>query len=235
MACADYVLSSHEFDVLWHELELGAMPYPLAVPRTGRTPEQRAQFADEVYRELGDRGIVSGRLVDAGLERLLRLLGCYRRSIDVVADIGYPVRALAAADQGAGVLAVLAGGELWLTGIEVTALAAAIVGVLPAAAPGPSGPIDPAERSGGDLAREGELLAEAGAAVLAGLAANRRAGGRFGISVCGARGLTLLNWLDTEQGRYLLMHKDSWLSVGPADAVGIERRLAAILSEAAGA
>jgi hypothetical protein len=44
-----------------------------------------------------------------------------------------------------------------------------------------------------------------------------------------------VNWLDTEQGRYLLMHKDSWLSVGPADAVGIERRLAAILSEAAGA
>jgi hypothetical protein len=184
---------------------------------------------------------VSGRLIDAGLERMLRLLGGYRVSIDVVADVGYPLRALAAADRVAGVLAVLAGGELWLTAIAPTALAATIVGVLPATAPGPGGSIQlpsPAkspENGGGDLAREGELLAEAGAGVLAGLAANRRAGGRFGTSVQGSRCLTLMAWLDTEQGRYLLIHEDSWLSVGPADTAGIERRLDALVSEADGA
>lgn len=132
----DYALSSYEFDLLWNELCLGRMPGSLVVPRTGRTPGERAVLAKEIYRELTDRGLVDhDRRVDVGLSGLLRLLSGYRVAVDLVGDIGYPVRAVAATDGRAGVLAMLAGGELWLTGISPAGLATAIVGLLPAARP----------------------------------------------------------------------------------------------------
>src|SRR4051812_30846196 len=113
------------------------MPYPLEVPRTGRTVEQRAELTDEVFRELAERGLASGKRIDADLEAMLRLLADCEISVDAVGHVGYPLRALAAGDRRLAVLGVLAGGELWLPQIRPTALAMGIVGVLPAADAGP--------------------------------------------------------------------------------------------------
>lgn len=134
MGRPDYVLSSYEFDVLWARLCPGRVPYPLGVPPTGRTSDERAVLVNEVYRELIARGLVTAdREVDDGLVEFLRLLDSHAVSVDLVGDIGYPVRALAVTDGVAGVLAVLAGGELWLTGIGPGELATAAVGLLPPA------------------------------------------------------------------------------------------------------
>ncbi|TVT02443.1 ESX secretion-associated protein EspG [Amycolatopsis bartoniae] len=112
------------------------MPYPLEVPPT---PGQREWFTEEVYRGLAERGLVRGKVVDARLADLLGLLAEHHTAVDVVGDIGYPVRALAAAGRGTGVLAVLAGGELWLTAIPPADLAVAVAGVLPLECPGTPG------------------------------------------------------------------------------------------------
>lgn len=248
MTSPDFALSTEEFDILWGELGLGRMPYPLDVPRTGRTLEQRAELTTEVYRGLAERGLASGARLDQDLDVLLRLLNGYRVAIDAVGHIGYPLRALVAADRNNAVLAVLAGGELWLTQIRPTALAMAIVGVVPAAVPGPGRSIsvpyhavaqaaDPPTDAYGDPMDERDVLTEAGvspsdADFLVELAESRKAGGQFGVSAGPKERIpTLVTWFDTDRGRYLMVHEDSWLSIGPADNARIEQRVAAVLSE----
>jgi hypothetical protein len=201
----DFVLSRYEFDVLWRALGFGPMPYPLAVSRVGS-----AQFTDEVYRGLADQGLVHGRTIEPRLAHLLRLLGEYDVAIHAVGDIGYQMSALAAASRESGVLAVLAGGELWLTGIGRDAMAAAIAGVLLASARSHQ------EAVGGGLAEA------AGAS---------RVHGRFGVSPAHRRPKFSACWLNTPRGRYLLVRKGSLASIGPADSVSVERCLAAALAE----
>jgi hypothetical protein len=209
----DFALSSYEFDVVWAQLCLGRMPYPLGVPRTGRTSEERAVLAEEVRRGLCDRGLLAaaGQRVDEGLAELLRLLGGHRVAVDLVGDIGYPVRALAATDGRLGVLGVLAGGELWLTGIRPDGLAHAVVGLLPT-------PVVPVPRGESmDFSVE--------------LTANCRAAGRFGVSVGdGGPVPATVTWFDTEVGPYLVVHEDGRLTVAPTDPAGVERKVANLLS-----
>lgn len=234
----DFALSSYEFDFLWGALGLGRKPYPLQVPPTSRVPERRVELAAEVYRELADRGLVSADVIDAGLESLLRLVGDHRVSVNAVAHIGYQVRALAAADEANGVLAVLAGGELWLTGIRPAELASAIVGVLPAAEPGSGVPISlPVPAAGdvsdvfGDLVLEPEVLAASEAAALTELGALRRGGGRFGCSTVGREPTSaVVGWFDTPHGRYLIGREGPRLSVRPAGSVLIEQCLTEALA-----
>lgn len=222
----DFVLSTHEFDILWWALDLGRMPYPLEVPRIGRTPEQRAEFANEVYRELADRHLMTGEAVDAGLVSALRLLTRHHVAVDVVGDIGYPVRALAAADRESAVLAVLAGGELWLTRVAPTALAGAITGVLPTCVPG-TGPEKslPYRQSGDAVDPLGEAIA------VAGLAGGRRTCGLFGASAGEHHRATApVLWVDTDEGRYVMARDGSALHVEPGDTARLEQRVGAMLS-----
>lgn len=226
MGGPDYALSSYEFDVLWAETCLDRMPYPLAVPRIGRTPAERAVLAGEVRRALFDRGLVSAdSCVDAGLTALLRLLGHYRVAVDLVGDIGYPVRALAATDGRAGVLAVLAGGELWLTGIAPAELVPAIVGVLPG---GGSVPHQRTTVLGDDAVA---VVLGRDAIVLSRLPATCRAAGRFGVST-GVRGPLpdTVTWLDTQTGPYLVAHEGTRLSIGPTGHGDVEQRICRLLS-----
>jgi hypothetical protein len=247
----DFVLAVEEFALLWADLGLGPMPYPLAVRACGRTPAQRAEFTAEVYRGLGARGLAEGRRLDAGLEALLFLLARCEFAADAVAHVGYPLRALAGTDRHTAVLAMLAGGEVWLTAIRPTALAAAITGVLPPRDAGPghglslpyaalAAAADPAEDVFGARVEPAAALRTAGVspvdtAALLELAAGRRLGGQFSVSRAepgpARRMDTLVSWFDTPRGRYLLVHEDSWLSLAPADAVRLEHRVAALLSE----
>lgn len=225
----DYALSSYEFDVLWTESHPDRMPYPLAVPRLGRTPVEQAVLAEEVRRALVDRGLVSAdREVDAGLDALLRLLGRHHVAIDLVADIGYPLRALAATDRRAGVLAVLAGGELWLTAVGPAELVPAIVGLLPG---GVSPGSVPYPRTAALCDADVAGLLGRDAEVVSRLPATCRAAGRFGVSAGDSRPLPdTITWLDTETGPYLVAYEGAGVSIGPACHAEVARRITALLS-----
>ncbi|SER51877.1 EspG family protein [Lentzea albida] len=126
-----FPLSTYDFEVLWADVCPGPMPYPLMVPKTGGWSQCGAVLVEEVYRELVNRGLADrGHRADARLTRMLHLLGDYREAVDLVAFVGYPLQALAARGADDAVLAVLAGGELWLSSIRPDELAEAITDLL---------------------------------------------------------------------------------------------------------
>ncbi|ASO21468.1 hypothetical protein FHR81_003109 [Actinoalloteichus hoggarensis] len=259
MSETEFVLSARQFEFVWTDLGLGRIPYPLDVPSSGKTMAERVELKAEAYRELAERGLVTDGTVSPELTSLLRLLSQPRLSVDAVGHIGRPLRALAATDQELGVLATLAGDELRIGEIRPTSLARSIVGVLPAKEAGPgwamSAPLHALTAAvesdedddpwGSDDDDEERALRKAGmsaedAAALAELAANRKGGGQFGVTVGGAtqrqarRSATLVTWFDTHQGRYLMVREDEWLSLAPADGERIEGRVMEVLSRAAG-
>ncbi|GAA2785701.1 ESX secretion-associated protein EspG [Saccharopolyspora taberi] len=248
-ATPDFVLSTAEFDLLQDSLGLGRAPFPLDVPSQGATMEERAGLAAQALNGLAARGLAVRDELDERLGALLRLLFEHDISVDAVGHLDQPLRALAAADRGLGVLAEVTGDEVRLTEIRPTALARSIVDVLPPNDPGPvrslSMPSEPLTRAveaeddeddpfGGDL-DDHTALTRAGlpsqdAATLIELVENRRAGGQFGVTHGSARASTLVNWFDTHQGRYLMTSENSWLSITPADNQRIEHRLASVVS-----
>jgi hypothetical protein len=216
----DFALSNYEFDVLWAELGLGRMPHPLQVPPTGSTPAENAVLAEEVRRELADRGLMcAGYQADADLAAMLRLLDAHRVAVDLVGDVGYPLRALAATDGRDGVLAVLAGGELWLTRTRRCELAGALVSLLPDVRP-----------SGAELGDVQVLdtLTELGRGVATHeLTVNCRAAGSFGFSTADRPSVC---WFDANGHRYLVEREALRIRVGPVDCGGLEERIAVGLS-----
>jgi hypothetical protein len=240
----DFVLSTHEFELLWHDLELGAIPYPLAVPRM--TPRQRQLLADETLRELDERGLLRhGQLVPE-LERMLCLLAVHEFAVDTVAHIGYPLRALAATNRVSAVLAMLAGGEVWLSDIRPDALAHASIGLLLPCEAGPGQGIsvpypallEAADATGSPVSKAVLLAAgmsDVDTAALLELADSRHAGGQFGVTVqdggVARRVDALVAWCDTSRGRYLMVHDDARLFLAPADVVRLEQRLTECLSD----
>ncbi|SFT08952.1 ESX secretion-associated protein EspG [Saccharopolyspora flava] len=250
MTNPDFVLSAAEFDLLFAALELGRPPYPLQVPSLGTTMRERAERTEEAFRELARRGLATDGELDPRLASALRLLVDHDAAVDAVGHRDGPIRALAAVNHRSGVVAELVGEELRLTEIRPTALALSAVAVLPPSEPGQqraiSVPADALEKAlaeddddpfGGDV-EEDVALVKAGlspqeAAVVLDLAHTRRAGGQFGVSRGTRRATTLVTWFDTDQGRYLMVGKDAWLSIAPADNKKIEHRLADVLAEAA--
>ncbi|MBB5960293.1 hypothetical protein FHS29_006916 [Saccharothrix tamanrassetensis] len=251
----EFLLTPRELDVLWHDLGLGRLPYPLDVPTLGTTGEERARLRAEVLADYGDP---DPRLVD-----LLRLLADHRLSVDAVAHLDRPVRAVAASDGRRAVLAVIDSGKVGLLEIRPTALARSIVEVLPDGSAGPGTALslrletlnaavalqqeqhgddeDDDPWGSGDL-DEREALRKAGlsredATVVGELASSRVAGGQFGVSVGGGyrstRAGVLITWFDTHQGRYLMVHENGWLSLAPTDNDRIATRIASVLSTVA--
>ncbi|MEV4643862.1 ESX secretion-associated protein EspG [Saccharopolyspora sp. NPDC049357] len=250
MTNPDFVLSAAEFDLVWAELGLGKIPYPLEVPSLGATTRERAELTAEAFRSLARRGLANERDLDPRLADLLRLMVDHDTSVDVIGHRDQPIRALAAVARRSGVLAQLVGDELRLTEIRPTALALSAVGVLP---PGEAGlqraisvPAEALSKAleeddddpfGGDV-EEDVALVKAGlspqdAATVLELANNRRAGGQFGVSRGTRRSTTLVTWFDTHQGRYLMVSQGSWLSITPADNKKIEHRLADVVASVA--
>ncbi|GAA2786768.1 ESX secretion-associated protein EspG [Saccharopolyspora taberi] len=248
----DFVLSTAEFDLVHDVLGLPRPPFPLEVPSRGATMAERSELAAEAMRGLADRGLAVRDQLVSRLEDLLRLVFDHDVSVDAMGHLDGPLRALAAASRGLGVLAEIVGDEVRLSEIRPTSLALSIVGVLPPNDPGPvrsmSMPFEPLARAveaeadeddpfGGDL-DEHTALTRAGlpsqdAATLIELVHNRRAGGQFGVTRGSTRASTLVTWFDTGQGRYLMTSENSWLSITPADNQRIGHRLAAVVSTVA--
>jgi len=249
----EYLLSPREFDVLWHELRLGRVPYPLDVPSEGDTEQERRELRDRTLAELRQRGIAD----DQRLEDFLRLLDDHEVSVDAVAGLDRTVRALAVSNGDRAVLAIIDEDRVGLMGIRETGIAREIVRVLPEGEPGPGTAVnvrvetlkhavtlqeteeeDDSEDPWGaadDEMDDRQALQMAGlsaqdAKQFGELAANRVAGGQFGVTHGRTRSNVVINWFDTHQGRYLMVNSDGWLSLSPTDNDRIATRINAVLA-----
>ncbi|SDO71464.1 ESX secretion-associated protein EspG [Lentzea jiangxiensis] len=253
MITPQYLLSTREFEVLWQTLRLGRMPYPLDVPSEGATESELKALQDRTIADLRGRGLAG----DLRLEDLLRLLGDHDVSVDAVAGLDRTVRALAASNGDQGVLAVIDGDGVGLSEIRPTALAREIVRVLPDGVAGPGSALsvrletlqqavalqeaeqeeeseDPWGAADDEL-DDRQALLRAGlsaqdARQLDELAANRVAGGQFGVTHGRHRADVVINWFDTHQGRYLMVRSDGWLSLSPTDNDRIATRIDSVLA-----
>ncbi|TWP52523.1 ESX secretion-associated protein EspG [Lentzea tibetensis] len=249
MITPDYLLTPVQLDFLWHDLGLGRLPYPLDVPSVGGTEEERTRRRHDVLDGLQHNG---------ELHDLLRLLAEHEVSVDAVASIDRPVRAIAASDGSRAVLAVIDSDQVGLLEIRPTALARSIVEVLPSGTAGQGNALsmrldslrqavdlheDPPESDdpwGDDDLDERQALQRVGlsakdAAQISELAANRVAGGQFGVTrgtsqFTSDRAGVTINWFDTPQGRYLMVHEDGWLSLSPTDNDRIANRIDSLLA-----
>ncbi|GLZ27990.1 ESX secretion-associated protein EspG [Lentzea sp. NBRC 105346] len=240
---AAFRLTPEQYRILWTDLGLGGMPYPLDVPGTATSLR-----ADDLWSELGDAG--------DRLEGLLRLLGDHVLAVDVVADQQGLVRGLSATDGTAGVLAVIRHDAVELTAIDPAAVVPEVLGVLQNTKAGKGNPVSvrvttmrAAEQCDEDdyeddrpwgrepHAAEREVLARAGvapsdAAVLSDLINNRTAGGQLGVTCGAVRSPEVITWFDTRSGRYLVVSDDGWLKVTPAGNTHITSRIDEIVSAA---
>lgn len=251
MITPEYLLSPREFDILWQELRLGRIPYPLDVPSEGATEQERRVLREKTLTDLRGRGMAD----DRRLEDFLRLLDDHDVAVDAVAGLDRTVRALAVSRGDEAVLAIIDDDRIGLVEIRSTGLAREIVRVLPEGEPGPGTAlsvrvetlqqavvIQEAEEDeesddpwGDDEIDEKQSLVRAGlstqdATQVGELAANRVAGGQFGVTRGRQRSNVVINWFDTHQGRYLMVNSDGWLSLSPTDNDRIATRIAAVLA-----
>ncbi|SDJ54993.1 EspG family protein [Lentzea albidocapillata subsp. violacea] len=251
MITPEFLLSPREFDVLWHGLRLGRVPYPLDVPNEGATEQERRVLVTKTMDDLRSRGLVD----NDRLEDFLRLLADHRVSVDAVAGLDRTVRALAVSNGERAALAIIDDDRVGLLEIRETGIAREIVKVLPDAVPGPGTAVNvrvqslqdavvlqEAEEAGpdDDLFGDGqvddqEALQQAGlsaqdAKQFGELASNRVAGGQFGVTQDRQRSGVVINWFDTHQGRYLMVNSDGWLSLSPTDNDRIATRIDAVLA-----
>ncbi|HEX8870486.1 MAG TPA: ESX secretion-associated protein EspG [Lentzea sp.] len=251
MITPEFLLSPREFEVLWHELRLGRMPYPLDVPSEGDTEQDRRVLREKTLDDLRERGLVD----NDRLEEFLRLLDDHEVSVDAVAGLDRTVRALAVSGRGRAALAIIDDDRVGLLAIRETGIAREIVRVLPDAEPGPGTAVnvrvsalqdavaiqeaeedDPDDFWGAsDEVDDRAALQQAGlssqdAKQFGDLASNRIAGGQFGVTRGQERSGVVINWFDTHQGRYLMVNSDGWLSLSPTDNDRIATRIDAVLA-----
>ena len=251
MITPEFLLSPREFDVLWHDLRLGRVPYPLDVPTEGATEQERRVLVMQTMDDLRSRGLVDNHR----LEDFLRLLADHKVSVDAVAGLDRTVRALAVSNGERAALAIIDGDRVGLLEIRETGIAREIVKVLPDAVPGPGTAVNVRVQSlqdavalqeaeeakdADDLFGDGglddqEALQQAGlsaqdAKQFEELASNRVAGGQFGVTQDRQRSGVVINWFDTHQGRYLMVNSDGWMSLSPTDNDRIATRINAVLA-----
>jgi hypothetical protein len=137
----------HQFDILWAEGGLGALPYPFELRSHGDTEEHRLHIRHQVAAELRSGGLLRQGELDRELEAALRLLARPALSIDSVwlADEtgDSPHRVLACADGRRAIIvrqlpgeSEHAGGDILLGDIAAGALVPAIITELPPELPG---------------------------------------------------------------------------------------------------
>ena len=234
-----------EFEVVWSALGLGRLPFPLAAP-AGENGENianhRGELTKAVFERLSDRGIAIGSRLRTEWAELLAVLARPARSVDAIGRIVRPLAAVAAAsERGVAVLALQDRGSVLVGPIRAGSLVESVVALLPAERAGPGHPVmvpvDVVRRllAADDMADLGELAAE-DAGLLLRLAEGRVRGGQFGVNVLAddgrlRRGIPVVSWFDTAEGRYLMTNDGTTLVVAPADAARIAVRLHEVLAD----
>jgi hypothetical protein len=242
-------LSLPAVDILWEDLKLGAIPFPLEVRSHGDTAEERARIKAAVYGQLERRGLAAAGRASAELEDTLTLLAAPRISIDLVAlaePTGErPIRAVVAARGTHAVLAVQRELAVTLCAVRETAIVGSIVDLLPPNRSGPGqsvtlhhGPTPRAEPPpGAGRHRRPDLESRFVESIME--RPTVRAGS-IGVMVRDERGraqrLPGIGFFDTDQGRYatsvLPGDGGDWTTLSPADNARLAHRLAETLVDA---
>jgi hypothetical protein len=250
------IISTLEFDVLWEHLGLETMPLVLKVPSPGKTREERRSIEDQVWRQLGARGLGGPRSLDPTLEDLLHVLNRPQQEVDARMWLHErSVRVLAAGKGQAGVLAVLDGGQLILRPAEADGLPREALTTLPSAPAGeghsitlPSADLDAAAASAStpeelEEALRGRVRAD-DAHTLAEMVRDASNRGQFGAAARDKWGKRVrpdrvVAFYDTPKGRYLQMRRavdgqPPWSTITPVDYRRLHHHLVELLAEAAG-
>ncbi|MGQ0838296.1 ESX secretion-associated protein EspG [Actinokineospora sp.] len=246
------------FDVLWDDLGLGALPFPLEIACHGDTLDERARIKVAVYNELNRRRLIrSGRPIPE-LDDSLRLLATRETAITLVVmhETTGPSRtkALVAARGKQAVLAVQRRHAIHLTEVRDTAIIESVVDLLPESRPGPGRSMTlPAatptvERH--SRAEHGSFLRPMTnrapdrvelAQIAAVMERPVHRAGLLGVTLRDTRGklqrLPGVIWLDNDQGRYALSVKRGadgadWTTLSPIDNSRLATRLGEILATA---
>lgn len=250
------IISTLEFDVLWEHLGLEVMPLVLKVPSPGKTTEERRAIEDQVWLQLGARGLGGPRSLDPTLEDLLHVLNRPQQEIDARMWLNErSLRVLAAGKGQAGVLAILDGTQLILRPAEADGLPREALTALPTAPAGeghsitlPSADLDGAAASATtpeDLeAALSATLRAYDAHTLAEMVRDASNRGQFGAAARDKWGKRVrpdrvVAFYDTPKGRYLQMRRAAdgqppWSTITPVDYRRMHHHLVELLAEAAG-
>ncbi|GAB3461203.1 ESX secretion-associated protein EspG [Actinophytocola sediminis] len=133
-------LSLAALDILWEDLRLGQLPFPLEVRSHGDTVGIRNRIRTAVYADLSRRGLATGTRPDDGLVEKLRLLADPAVAVDLVALLDLtdtePVRALAVVRGRHGLVAVQQRLTVSLRGLRAERALGALLEQLPSAPAG---------------------------------------------------------------------------------------------------
>ncbi|GGI73707.1 ESX secretion-associated protein EspG [Saccharopolyspora subtropica] len=253
------VLSTLEFDVVCEAEKLTDHRHiVLDVPSPGTTYTERAELVAEAWSALRRRRLAEPNRdrVDVEFADLLGLLDRPQRSIDVRIWADRPIRALASANGGNGLLTIVDGDIVELTPIRASSLAEAAVSVAGDAVPGrgravslPNDVLREASAYAGQnnpLGFTDELRALGippdDAADIANMADGMGIRGQFGAESCPNRGgkperaNRVVAFHDTHQGRYLHVVRTSgdgrrWSTIAPADNAKLAEYVRELLAE----
>lgn len=242
-------LSHVEFDLLWEHLGFTERPYPLDVPSFGHTADERAALRDQVRQSLRDKGLHDGAEVAPALEEELAVLGRHSFSVDGQLSVGEHLKVLAATDGRLGVLVAQTDEQVMVARVRDARLVPAVVTLLPDEKPGPGGvarlPKAVFDAAVDEYAASGYVGLERALTgggvtgrdlrtVVTLVESGRHGGGQLAansVDQVGRRTRTpVLNWFDTDAGRYLVYSdvtrdRVEWLTVAPADTARLEQRL----------
>ncbi len=245
-------VSASALDILWSDLRLPGSPAPLAVRSVGETRDERARIRDEVYANLADRGLFRGGELDPALRERLELLAHASLVVECEALIDLsdpePLRAMAVAANGRGVLAVQPRRTVALTAIRAGEVFTAAVGVVPEFEAGPgmgvslsASALDALSNAAMEdsTSRRARVFEQQAREALAVQSRPVFAAGQFSIRVRQGAGLHRIggvSWFVTDGGGYLGTVTEgrggeTWLSLVPADPARIVVRLTDMYEE----
>jgi hypothetical protein len=246
-------LSLAALDVLWADLRLGRVPFPLEIRSHGDTLDDRARIRAAVYADLGRRGLARDERPADTLVEDLRLLADPTKIVDLVAlldmDDAEPMKALAATRGRHGILVVQGKLTLRLIRMRDIYTTGALVDLLPATRAGAGNSItSPAgalragpgrqrgEQQGGVLRKVAPAVADATLrAIAAVMEQSVRRAGQLGVTRIDDAGrrhrLPGIAWFDTDDGRYATTTArgrdgEDWVTLWPADNARLTHRLA---------
>ena len=245
-------LSLAAVDILSQTLDVNVRLFPFEIPSVGLFQEDRVRIAKAVFTDLAQRGLVRQGELDPDLERALRTVADHRVAVAAMGtlDADRQLFARASATAETGVLAVQEGQQLRLELIRPTALAASMVGLLPALEAGPgqsvnlTKPAPVGRRDGGDYfaSVHGPRYASDGAVRIAEsyLSRPRTGAGFFTVSGRDRAGREIrggdIGWFDTDAGRYLSLTQpttdDGQIhgTFSPADAPRLIQQLGQLIA-----
>jgi hypothetical protein len=251
-------LSLAALDMLWEDLRLGRIPFPLEVRNHGDTRDVRAGIKAAVYADLARRGLARDGRPDDGLVEDLRLLADPAVGVDLIALLdmadSQPVKALAAMRGRHGLVVVQGKLTVRLTRMRDTLAVGALVELLPATRAGAGNSITQTAKAlradpklhrraqpGGVLRKVAPVgAADTGLRAIAAIMEKPvlRAG-QLGVVRADEDGkrrrLTGIAWFDTDDGRYATTMTrgrdgEDWVTLWPADNARLTHRLAEIIA-----